>query len=571
MPSIIERYRSLDYQLPKTYLSWDLFGAGLENLGRDSKAVTLPLRDPNPDELLLRVDALGLCFSDTKLILAGPKHPRITGRDLVNNPTVAGHEAALTVAKVGSNWKNKFSLGQRFIIQADIKVDGVQKAFGYVQRGAMAQYTYVDQNVLSVDNVCYLLPLKDTTGYIEAALVEPWACVEGAYGIVERTAPVSGGRALVVFASPDAKADFSGVYTTPPKSLTVLGHHGQDLSTFGVKPNASQPSATAAAVKAAAEANAGFNDIFLVGNASAELIEACDLALAESGILCFLSDGPLSSKAKLDIGRVHYLLTRFVGSNQAAARDAYGRNTRSELKAGGRAWMVGAAGPMGQMHVQRALELANPPKKLFCTDLSEERMQYMLNRLQPLATRKGVEFVCLNVGGISDLDQRLKDFTAGQGFDDIYIHAPVAPLAEHAANFLGDNSVLNIFAGVGIGTLANLPPDIFASHHTRLIGSSGSSMEDLRVTLEKVETGQLATRMSLAAIGGIEATWNGIKGLKENRFPGKTGILPQIHGLDLAGMDALAKNYPEVGSKMEAGSIWTTAAELELLERCLKL
>jgi len=135
------------------YLSWDLFGKGLENLGRNHQAVELPLRAPNSDELLLRVDALGLCFSDTKLIWAGNEHARIQGRDLEKDPTVAGHEAALTVVKVGKNWKNKFNVGERYIIQADIFIDGEQKAFGYVQRGAMAQYAYVGPWVLDGDDI----------------------------------------------------------------------------------------------------------------------------------------------------------------------------------------------------------------------------------------------------------------------------------------------------------------------------------------------------------------------------------------------------------------------------------
>ncbi len=570
MASIYERYRNVDYQLPKTYLSWDLFGAGLENLGRDGKPIELPLRDPNPDEVLLRVDALGLCFSDTKLIWAGPNHPRIEGRDLAKDPTVAGHEAALTVVKVGSEWKNKFSVGERYIVQADIKIGGVQKAFGYVQRGAMAQYAYAGPWVLNGDGVCYLIPMQDKTGYVEAALVEPWACVEAAYELKERVNPVSGGKALVVFAQADAKADFSGVYQNAPASVTVLGHNGQDLSAFGVKPEIGG-AATPEAVAAAAKAAGGFNDIFLVGNPSAALTEACDVALAESGILCFLASGEISEKAAIDIGRAHYHLTRYVGSREAAAKKAYGQNVRTDLVPGGRTWMVGAAGPMGQMHVQRALELANPPKTLFCTDLSEERLQYMITRLKHLAEKKGIEFICLNVGGMTDLDERINKATADKGFDDIYVHAPVPPLVEHAAGFLGDMSILNVFAGVGIGTKAKLSPDIFCKQHTRLIGSSGSSMDDIVNTLKKMEAGNLATRMSMAALGGIEATWNGIKGVKENRFPGKTVIFPQLNNLDLMGLDHIADVCKDAADKLEPGCVWTNEAEKIFLEKMLKI
>jgi L-sorbose 1-phosphate reductase len=42
-----------------------------------------------PDELLVRHDAVGLCFSDTKVIKLGQEHPRIY-RDMKDEPVVLG-------------------------------------------------------------------------------------------------------------------------------------------------------------------------------------------------------------------------------------------------------------------------------------------------------------------------------------------------------------------------------------------------------------------------------------------------------------------------------------------------
>lgn len=561
MTERLERYRQVDYRLPETYLSWDLFGAGLDNLGRDGQAVELPLADPKPDEVLLRVDALGLCFSDTKLIWAGPEHPRIRGRDLRSNPTVAGHEAAMTVVGVGSDWKSRFSVGQRYIIQADIRIGGEQKAFGYVQRGAMAQYVYAGPWVLDGDGVCYLVPIREATGYAEAALVEPWACVEGAYHIPERLGPEEG-RVLIVVADETAAADFTGMPVKAEEAV-LLGAGHAALAGLPLGLAVSGPPTPSAVREAAGERR--FGAIYLVGAPTPELVAACDRALAERGTLCFVCDRPLRDKAAIDIGRVHYELTRFVGAGSPRVRDAFGRNTREDLLPGGKTWMVGAAGPMGQMHVQRALELAEPPRLLFCTDLSEERLDYMRARLRPLAEKKGVRLVCLNVGGVRDVEARVREEAGEGGFDDVYVHAPVAALVEQAGDFLADRSILNIFAGVGIGTTAALSPEVFRSLHTRLIGSSGSSMDDIVNTLEKLESGRLATRMSLAALGGIEATWAGIKGVKENRFPGKTVIFPQVHGVDLTGVDRLAAVSAAAADRLEPGHVWTNGAEAAFL------
>ncbi|MCD8350044.1 MAG: alcohol dehydrogenase catalytic domain-containing protein [Planctomycetaceae bacterium] len=570
MAGVYERYRQVDYKLPESYLSWELYGAGLENLGRDGKAVELPLTDPRPDQVLLRVDALGLCFSDTKLIWPAPNHPSILGRDLMKDPTVAGHEAAMTVVKVGTDWKNKFSVGQRFIIQADIKIGGEQKAFGYVQRGAMAQYAYAGPWVLDGEGTCYLLPIKDETGYAEAALVEPWACVEAAYHQPERLQPVAGGKVLVVCADAETAADFTGAFPTPPTTLVVLGAPCSDVNAL-MEVTKTGADATPEAVRDAAATAGGFDDIYLIGVPEPALIEACDLALAPGGVLCFLSASAIPAKAALDIGRTHYELTRCIGSAVPLVRNAYGQNVRQELQGGGRAWMIGAAGPMGQMHVQRALELPRPPAVLFCTDLSDERMNYMKSRLQPIADKKGVKLICLNVGGVTDLGKRIGELTNNAGFDDVYVHAPVPALVEQGADYLGDHSVLNIFAGVGIGTKAKLSPEIFRKLHTRMIGSSGSSMEDIVNTLAKLESGQLATRISLAALGGIEATWLGIKGVKENRFPGKTVIFPQVNNLDLIGLDGFASVCPEAAAQLGQGCVWTNEAERTFIDRAVEL
>jgi len=570
-------YKQAQAPLPKTYLAWELYGAGLDSLGKSGKPVELPLRDPMENEVLLRVDAIGLCFSDTKLIFAGSEHPRVYGRNLVDDPVVPGHEAALTVVKVGAKWASRFFVGDRFIIQADIFINGAQKAFGYVQRGAMAQYCYVNEDVLNGDDGCYLLPLKSTTRYAEAALVEPWACVDGAYNLTARIAPLDKGSLLVVNCG-GRFVDTSELYlnNTRPGLIVEVGiESGAFQSQFAhlsVKSTVYKEFPTseqiAEYVKNHTE-GVGFDDILLIGDPSSRLIEACDKALANNGYLVLLPIGSLP-RAMFDIGRVHYHDTRHIGTLSDKPLEAYKSNIREELLPGGICWMVGAAGPMGQMHVQRALELKNPPKKILATDISDERLSYMESRLRPLAEKRGIEFELWNVAAISDLDVRLCKFTAGNGFDDIYVHAPVPSLVSYSAGILAKGSVLNIFAGVPIGTFSSLPANIFVDKHTRMIGSSGSSMADILCVLNKCETDELATGMSLSAVGSIEAVWDGIKGVKEGRFPGKTVIWPHISELPLMSISELKELCPVAYAALGIGGVWTREAEDIFLERFLK-
>ncbi len=91
-------YGRADAPLPKHNRLWPLYGAGIENLGRDGQATETPLPQYGPDELLVRHDACGLCFSDTKIIRLGEDHPRIRRR-MRADPVVMGHEVTLTVSR----------------------------------------------------------------------------------------------------------------------------------------------------------------------------------------------------------------------------------------------------------------------------------------------------------------------------------------------------------------------------------------------------------------------------------------------------------------------------------------
>jgi len=86
---------------------WPLYGAGIENLGKEAKPIDVPMPSFGPDELLVRHDACGLCFSDIKVIRAGQDHPRIY-RDMKADPIVLGHEVSLTVVGVGEELKGKY-------------------------------------------------------------------------------------------------------------------------------------------------------------------------------------------------------------------------------------------------------------------------------------------------------------------------------------------------------------------------------------------------------------------------------------------------------------------------------
>ena len=64
-----------------------------------------------PNELLVRHDACGLCFSDIKVIRLGQQHPRIT-KDMTVDPVVLGHEVSVTVVEVGEKLRGPVQAGR---------------------------------------------------------------------------------------------------------------------------------------------------------------------------------------------------------------------------------------------------------------------------------------------------------------------------------------------------------------------------------------------------------------------------------------------------------------------------
>jgi NADPH:quinone reductase-like Zn-dependent oxidoreductase len=169
----------------------------MENLGRGERPIEVPLPEFGPDELLVRHDACGLCFSDIKVIKLGPEHPRIF-HDMRQEPVVLGHEVSMTVVGVGENLRDQYEVGDRFVIQADIYVGGTGYAYGYMIQGGLSKYGVIDQRILNGDDGNYLIPMRPQTGYAESALTEPWACMIASYRLEYRTSLKDGGTAWIV-------------------------------------------------------------------------------------------------------------------------------------------------------------------------------------------------------------------------------------------------------------------------------------------------------------------------------------------------------------------------------------
>jgi threonine dehydrogenase-like Zn-dependent dehydrogenase len=265
------------------------------------------------------------------------------------------------------------------------------------------------------------------------------------------------------------------------------------------------------------------------------------------------------------MGRVHYNRWVYVGSKQADIARAYADTpVRSTLKPGGRAWFVGAAGPMGRMHVQRAIQLAGGPRTIVCTDVSDLRLNDLMESFAAEAQANGVEFICLNPLNKEPYAAAMAQFKA-DGFDDIIVLAPVPPVIADAAGYLAPKGVMNVFAGVARGTMVNLDVSDVYLKDARHIGHSASTIDDLRLMLHQAESGTLSPNRAVAAIGSLAAVKDGLQAVKDATFPGKVVIFPHIKEMPLTPLPELKEKMPTVYAKLKDGREWTVEAEREFL------
>ncbi len=554
--------------------------AGVENFGKNGPD-RLPMAKPKPDEVLVRVDAIGICFSDVKLITQGSSHARITGRDLAKEPVTPGHEVSLTVVEAGENYRAAYKPGDRFIVQADIYYKGANIAYGYALAGGMQQYGIVGEPVLNGDEGSYLIPVRPQTGYAEAALVEPWTCVVASYRIKPRKWLKPGGTALIAAVDGgDYKIDGAVCAQGPPARLILAGLPEKlESAVCGcggctaevVKAGRLTPE-LALPLSQERTGGRGFDDIIILGTPSPGLVEALSEVLAKNGVMALIADRPMDRPVQVDVGRIHYDYIDYIGASTGRVADAYAGSRDSELVAGGAAWFIGAAGPMGQMHVQRAVMMRNPPSRILCTDVDNARMQHLRSSIEQAAAERGIEVAYVNPAeaGADGLERAAAEITGGRGFDDIVVLAPVPALIEGATGYLAPGGLMNIFAGIIKGTKASLDLSAAYTKGNRFVGSSGSRPQDMVDTLAYTEAGELPTKNSLAAVGGIDAMADGVRAVKEARFPGKTVIFPHIN-MPLTALTDLDKAAPEVFARLRDGKFWTKGAEDELLSSKLQI
>ena len=539
--------------LPATQFAVQLVGPSQLTLN-PAKAVT----QPGPHEVLIKIEACGLCFSDLKLLKQFSGHARksqvIAGLapDVLagiqsyvpgEKPVVPGHEVVCRIIAVGNQVKHH-KVGERCLVQTDYRdlpTANSNAAFGYNFEGGLQEYCIVDERV-AIDSKGdrFLIPVSEEKSASAVALVEPWACVENSYVNRERQAVKAGGKLLIV---DDINAPKDFLLTLP------VENGGKPGSVHGVASSA-----------IAALPNEGFDDIIYFG-ADRATIEILNDKLAPRGLMNIVLNGKkIGSKVNVGVGRVHYGMTRWIGTTTNNPADSYKTiPVTTEIRPNDTIIVIGAGGPMGQMHIIRNICSGVPGISQVGTDMDDPRLASLEKKAGPLAKTNHAPLTLINTA-----KQKITD-----KFSYWALMAPVAALVQEAIAGSVPGGIINIFAGIPAPTKHALGLDAYIANRLYMFGTSGSVIDDMKIVLRKVESGRLDTNTSLDAISGMAGATDGIKAIENRTLAGKIIVYPSLHNVPLIPLGDLHLHYPTVAAKLDHGQ-WTKAAETELLRVAAK-
>jgi threonine dehydrogenase-like Zn-dependent dehydrogenase len=444
------------------------------------------VQKPGPYQILGKVEVCGLCFSDLKLLKQFNGHVRKSGIQTGidqnalleipsyvpgEKPTVPGHEVVVRVVAAGEKVKQA-KVGGRYLVQTDYR----------------------------------WLPTANSAsafGYNFEGALQEYVLMD------ERVIVAPNGESMLIPVPEDLSA--SAIALCEPWACVEDAYVDRQRRTLRD------------------------GDIVYHGS-NADEVEKLFAKLPANGLMVICQDGgKFNRPVVVPVGRVHYGAIRIVGTTGSNVEDALAAiPATAEIRPNNKINIIGAAGPMGTMHVIRDLCQGVPGVTVYGGDLSDERLA-MLNKLAgPLAAKNKLTLRTYNPS---------KDKLT-EKFDYIVLMAPVPALVVQSVVDAAPRGIINIFAGIPADKTAALDLDAYIEKQLYFIGTSGSTLDDLKSVLKKVVSRQLDTNLSVAAVSGLEGAIDGIRAVEKNLMPGKILVYPDCKGMKLTPLSDLAGKLP---------------------------
>ncbi len=239
---------------------------------------------------------------------------------------------------------------------------------------------------------------------------------------------------------------------------------------------------------------------------------------------------------------------------------------------GGKMALLAGVGPMGLGAIDYALHGPRQPGLLVVTDIDASR----LARAETIYTveeaeRCGVKLVYVNTADIKDVPAHLRAIAGGEGYDDVFVYAPVAAVIEQADRILGYDGCLNFFAGP-TDPAFTARFNFYNVHYnaTHLAGNSGGTTGDLIESLDLMARGKIDPSAMVTHIGGLDSVVDTTLNLP--KIPGGKKLvytqisLPLTAINDFRTLGETDEIFRKLADLVEANNgLWCKAAEDYLL------
>jgi len=244
------------------------------------------------------------------------------------------------------------------------------------------------------------------------------------------------------------------------------------------------------------------------------------------------------------------------------------------IREGGSLALLAAAGPMGLGALDYALHAAARPRLVVVTDIDDRRLERARRFFPPeQAAELGIELVFSNTGATEDVPGHLIGLTGGEGFDDVFVFAPVAPVVETGDRILGKNGCLNFFAGPTDARFA-ARVNFYNVHYgnTHIVGTSGGNTDDMIEALDLMSEGKINPAMMVTHVGGLNSVVETTLNLP--KIPGGKKLIYTNIEMELTAIEDFEQKgasdplFAELAQIVESHSgLWSVEAEEHLLAK----
>lgn len=263
-----------------------------------------------------------------------------------------------------------------------------------------------------------------------------------------------------------------------------------------------------------------------------------------------------------------------IGAFHASYHTRYGSYVHEMgIKEGGKMAILAGVGPMGLAAIDYALHCDRKPALLVVTDIDQARLDRASSLHTPEeAGKQGIELLYVNTTSVGDPVKYLRGLTLDEGFDDVFVFAPVKQVVEQADQILGFDGCLNFFAGPADPAFkAEL--NFYNVHYafTHITGTSGGNTDDMKEALKMMAEGTVNPAGMITHIGGLDAVIPTTLNLP--KIPGGKKLIYTHLSLSLTGLDEFAEKgrtsplFAELDRLVKKnGGLWNVEAENYLLE-----